>query len=643
MLISYNWLQDFLGHDLPQPEELAELLTFHAFEIDGVETVDDDVVLDVDVLPNRSSDCLSHYGMAQELSAILDIPVVFDPLAAQPTLPDNPAIAVDIEDEKDCPRFTAQLLSEVSIKPSPDWLQARLRAMGQRPINTVVDATNYVMYGLGQPMHAYDAKKFAGRDNSWRFGVRRAHAEEVVTLLKEGADGQEREVALSGGELLITQADTDSPVALAGVKGGKYAEVDDSTTDILIEAANFDPTSTRKTARGYNIITDASKRFENELSPVLAAHAQVMIQDLLADIAGAKSEGWVDVYPKPKEQPKVKVRPERVNQLLGLSLSNEAMVQYLKRLNIIVEDKDDVLYCTGPSLRTDLTIEEDLIEEVGRLHGYANVKAILPEPKPLESLNKLHFYSERVRARLLEWGFSEVITSSFRKKDQIKLRNALASDKGCLRSTLAVNIHQSLDRNAPFMDYLGVNDIRLFEIGTVFTKTETGVSEHVALCLGARVRPAGYSGKEDAILEEAVREVDKIIGKGSWQIKKGVAECDLTERIAELPEPESYDPVAQRPLVTYRPFSMYPSVSRDIAMWVDTDTTAEIVQEILGTHAGSECVRIWLFDEFSKDGRTSYAFRLVFQAGDRTLTDEEVNEYMEVVYEKVKEQGWEVR
>ena len=643
MLISYNWLQDYLGDDLPQPEKLVDLLTFHAFEIDGVETIEDDVVFDIDVLPNRSSDCLSHYGIAQELAAILNRPLVCDPLATQPTISDNQGIVVDVEDGDDCPRFTAQLLSGISVKPSPDWLQKRLRAMGQRPINNIVDVTNYVMYGLGQPIHAYDADKFAQHESSWCFGVRRARSQEVVTLLKEGADGQEREIALSGGELLITRADTDTPVALAGIKGGTYAEVDGNTTCVIIEAANFDPITTRLTSRKHNIITDASKRFENDLSPVITSYAQAMIRDLLVDIAGARCEGWIDLYSKPHQSPKVVVRPERVNQLLGLTLSEEVMVEYLKRLNITVEIGEGILYCTGPLTRTDLMIEEDFIEEIGRLHSYANVASVLPEPNSAKDINKLHFYHERIRTCLIEQGFSEILTSSFRKKDQIKLQNALSSNKGCMRSTLTANVHQALDQNVPFMDYLGVRDIRLFEIGTVFTRSDDGLSEYTALCIGLRVRPSGYSGKEDALLNEAILEVEKVVGKGEWQIEKGVAECNLTERTAQLPEPETYDQVVQRPPVIYRSFSMYPSISRDIAMWVDSGTTIENVRSVLDRHVGPECVRVWLFDEFSKDGRTSYAFRIVFQAADRTLTDREVNEYMEVVYEKVKEQGWEVR
>ncbi len=643
MLISYHWLQDYLGKDLPTPEDLADILAMHAFEVDEVRTVDGDTVLDVDVLPDRSSDCLSHYGLALELSAILDRPLTTDPLTVEPQLTSNDAISVTIEDTKACPRFTAQLLQNVNVGPSPAWLQARLQAMGQRPINTVVDATNYVMYALGQPMHAYDAKKFATPEGKWQFGVRAAYSGETVSLLGEGAGGAERNLELSNGELLITEATSDIPTGLAGVKGGRYAEVDTDTTDIIIEAAHFDPVLTRQTARRHNIVIDASKRFENEPARILPAYAQVMIADLLADIAGATAGGWVDVFAEPKAPPTVTVRPERVNLLLGLELLVDEIADYLRRLHIDFVHIDDTLRCTGPAHRTDLNIEEDFIEEIGRLHGYVNVPAVAPELRSTAAVNKLHYYSEQIRTRLLELGCSEVITSSFRKKDQIRLKNALASDKGCLRSALAKNMHTALDRNAPYTDLLGVDDVRVFEIGTVFTRGDEGLEEHTSLAIGVRVRPSGYSGKEDKVLTELVTAVEAIIGQVTWQTEKGVTECNLSEPLAALSEPTAFTPVTKGPAVRYQPYSVYPPVSRDIALWVQEGTAPDTVEELLRENAGSLCVRIRLFDEFSKDGRVSFAFRLVFQANDRTLVDQEIAEIMDTIYSKVAEKGWEVR
>ena len=449
MLVSYSWLIDYLGTDIPSPDELAELLTFHAFEIEGVEVVGDDTVIDVDVLPNRSSDCLSHRGIAREIATLLDRPLVHDPLCETPEVVATDAIAADIVDTVACPRFTAQVLADVKVGPSPDWLQERLRALGQRPINNIVDATNYVMYALGQPLHAYDADAFPQSEGVWQFAVRPAEAGETIDLLGEGADADERQLTLSGGETLIVDATSGTPIGLAGVKGGRYAGVTEATTRIIVEAAHFDPVRTRTTARANHIIIDASKRFENEPSPELPPYAQAAIATLLAEIAGAVPGGMIDIYPDPQPPVTVSVQPAAANRLLGLSLSTEEMVSLLQRAGCTVELVNETMHCTGPFERTDLQIAEDFIEEIGRIYGYEHVSAVLPATAPLGEYNAVHYYSEVVREALTALGFSEVITSSFRKKDSIKLHNALASDKNHLRSTLRKNVAEALAKKCP--------------------------------------------------------------------------------------------------------------------------------------------------------------------------------------------------
>ena len=289
MLVSYNWLKEYLGTEAPSVEEIVELLTFRAFEVEGVAKQGDDTVLDVDVLPNRSSDCLSHRGIAREIATLIDKPLEFDPLSELPSLTPSDALAVEIADSNDCPRFTATLISGVTVKESPDWLKERLEALGQRPINNIVDATNYVMYALGQPLHAYDADLFPKVDGRWRFKVRRAESGESINLLAEGGGDEDRVVELKGTELLIVDESSGTPIGLAGVKGGRHAMVHDKTTKIIIEAANFDPTLTRLTARALNIVIDASKRFENEPSRELPPYGQVAIAKLITDIAGGGS------------------------------------------------------------------------------------------------------------------------------------------------------------------------------------------------------------------------------------------------------------------------------------------------------------------------------------------------------------------
>lgn len=644
MLVSYQWLTDYLGTQAPDPQAVADLLTFHSFEIEGLTTKGDDTVIDVDVLPNRSSDCLCHRGIAREIATLTGTPLAYDPLAQSVVLPATDNIAVDIQAPEACPRFTAALITNITVGPSPKWLVARLAALGQRSINNIVDATNYVMYAIGQPLHAYDATKFNQVDGQWKFVVRYAREGEEVSLLAEGGADTDRIVTCAGTELLIVDGATDMPIGLAGVKGGRYAGVDAGTTQIIIEAAHFHPTITRKTARGLGIVIDASKRFENEPSRELPLYAQAECAKLIADIAGGVQEGVIDVYLQQLQQTTVRLSVKKANNLLGLELSSEEMAALITRTGSTVELSGDTLMCTGPFERTDLNIAEDFIEEIGRIYGYNNVQAVVPDTVPLKELNKRHYYSEKIRSVLVAHGCSEVITSSFRNKDEIQLLNALASDKSYLRSTLRKNITEALDKNAGFTDLLGTPDTRIFELGTVFAKSADGVTEEQRLAVGVRLKQSGYSGKEDAVLEQTLAAVQTMLDCDiDWTVEKGVAECSVTELLGRLPEPAAYEPLVVGEEVAYQQFSVFQHMSRDIAMWVPADTTAKEVEEVLRASAGELCVRVTFVDEFAKDGRTSLAFRLVFQSKEKTLTDSEVNDIMDAVYAAVGERGWEVR
>jgi len=644
MLVSWNWLKEYLGDTTLTANSAAELLGAHAFEIEAIKELEDDVVIDIDVLPNRSSDCLSHRGIARELASITGTPLAHDPLATPAELPTSNSIEVAIEDAGDCPRFTAMLIEDIEVKPSPEWLQKRLVAIGQRPINNIVDATNYVMFVLGQPLHAYDADLFPAVDGVWKFAVRKARPGETVSLIAEGGKDEDRDVSLTGSELLIVDASSDTPIGLAGVKGGRFAGVHERTQRVIIEAAHFHPSLTRRTARGLGIVIDASKRFENEPSRELPLYAQAAIATLITDIAGGEVQGVHDVYPNVQAPVSALVRPEKVNTLLGLALPKDKMMKILLRTGAKVKETDEGLVCTGPMERTDLAIEEDFIEEIGRLHGYDHVKSIEPQPVATVAINTRHYYSETIRQHLIGQGFSEVITSSFRKKDQVQLLNALASDKSYMRSALTKNLTEVLDKNAAFTDLLGVDDTRVFEIGTVFSKSGRGVHEHVSLALGVRLRPSGYTGKEDKILQKVLFELESILPCPiDWHIEKGVAETSLTKLLETLAVPTTYDEVVHGQDVVYQPFSLYPAMSRDIAMWVSEGTEVKRAEVVLNEAAGELRVRTTHVDEFTKDGRTSLAFRLVFQAPDQTLTDTEVNAVMDEVYKAAQQEGWETR
>jgi phenylalanyl-tRNA synthetase beta chain len=645
MKVVHSWLKDYLGDALPAPAQVEELLTFHSFEIDGLEEVEGETVIDISVLPNRASDCLCHRGVARELASLLDVPLSHDPLATKPDMPETDTISIQIEDAVQCPRFSASLITGVEVKDSPVWLQTRLKALGVRSINNIVDATNYVMFAIGEPIHAYDADLFKQVDGKWNFVIRSARPGETVSLLAEAGKEEDRIVKLVGTELLIVDGATDTPIGLAGVKGGRYAGVHAGTKNIIIEAAHFNPITTRKTARRLGIVIDASKRFENEPSRELISYTQAEIVKLITAIAGGTFEGVADVYLEEKHNPEVTVPIVRVNALLGLALSSTEMENILKRIGAtVVRATSDSFTVIGPWERNDLHIAEDFIEEIGRIHGLHHVVSVVPEKVPLSEVNVRQFYTEAIRLELIQNGFSEVITSSFTNKADIQLQNALAADKTYLRNSLRKNCTAVLDANFVHTDVIGVEDIRVFEIGTVFDKTETSVSEHVSIALGVRTKGNGYNPKDDVILKTACDTVNQTLGIAlDWKTEKGVAEANLSMVLHTLPVPSSYGTFISKVPATYKPVSVYPAMSRDIALWVQEGEMAAAVESAIYQAAGDLCVRLSLFDTFTKDGRTSYAFRLVFQSFEKTLTDAEVTAYMDTVYAVAQAKGWEVR
>jgi phenylalanyl-tRNA synthetase beta chain len=645
MKIVHSWLKDYLGEALPSVETVEELLTFHSFEVDGVEEVEGETVIDISVLPNRASDCLCHRGMARELSSLIGVPLENDPLLEKPDLVTTDKVSITIESAEACPRFSAALITDITVGESPAWLQTRLRALGVRSINNIVDATNYVMYALGEPMHAYDADLFKQVEGKWNFVIRNARAGETVSLLAEGGKDEDRVVELIGTELLIVDGVTDTPIGLAGVKGGRYAGVHAGTKNIIIEAAHFHPTITRKTARRLGIVIDASKRFENEPSRELIPYAQGEIIKLITDIAGGTFGGWVDEYLEQKKNPEVIVPVVQVNALLGLALETSEMEDIIRRIGAdIVSMTSNAFTVVGPWERNDLLIAEDFIEEIGRIHGLHHIVSIAPEVALLVEVNVKQFYTEAIRQELIQNGFSEVVTSSFTNKDIIQLQNSLASDKSYLRSTLKKNLHKVLDANFTHTDLLGMTDVRVFEIGTVFDKTDTSVSEHTSIALGVRTKGNGYNSKDDALVKTACETIEQVLGaKLEWSMEKGVAEANLSAVFDSLNTQSSYGAYVSKPINTYKPVSVYPAMSRDVALWVGEGELADIVESTIGHAAGDLLVRLALFDTFTKDGRTSYAFRLVFQSFEKTLTDEEVTIHMDNVYKVVAEKGWEVR
>lgn len=639
MIVSYQWLQDrFFDGALPRPGEVADALTFGAFEIEGVEEREGDTLIDVDVLPNRASDSLSHRGIAREIATLLDIPMARDPIAEQlPILEQKgSALAVAVESAASCPVYLSARIRGVRVGPSPAWLQRYLEAVGQRPINAIVDATNFVMLEIGTPLHAFDAAKLTERDGVG-IHVRSARKAEQITALGGGM------YELAEHMTVIADMHSDEALAIAGVKGGTKAEVDAGTTDIILEAAKFDPVQTRKTAQALKIRTDASQRFENEISDLLPVHGMHALCQLILDIAGGKLTD-VAFSPLPKkERGAVSVHLERANRLLGTSLDGSAVRNIFDRLGFAYEEDGGTFSVTPPFERLDITQEADLVEEIGRVYGYQNVpSALLPPVAHERTFDTEYWIMERIRRILVEREYQEVYTYALREKGEVMLANALASDKGALRTDVHEGIRKAMDKAQRHLPLTGLDTVRMFEIGHVFSNE----GERLAVGIGFRP-PAGKT--YDARIQAELDGVAQALKEGldtpdlPCAVHGDVLTCDLSA--VSIPvDISQYDSLPHiAPGTAYQPFSVYPFVLRDIALWVPEGTTPNDILLIITNEAGDLLVRTDQFDEYHKDGRISYAFHLVFQSSERTLSDAEVGEIMHRVEEQLRKAGFEIR
>lgn len=634
MKISYSHLQKFFDGKLPSVEKVADALTFHAWEIEEVVKVGSDTVLDVKVLPDKSAWALSHRGVAKDLSVILSIPLLHDPLTETPVLePVSKEIAVVLRTDA-CRVYNAAHIKGVTIGDSPAWLKDALTALGQRSINNVVDITNYVMIGLGQPLHAFDAKKLTN-DNGYSIAVRNAESGETITTLT----GETYTLATS--DTLISDAGDNTPIGIAGIKGGKHAEVDSATVDIIIESANFDPLRTRKTSQRLKLRTDASTRYENGIVPEMTSYGLTYAVMFITKFCGGTLEGYATT-PLVKHVPQtVSVSRSKINSVLGLSLSLADVEDILKRFGYAYTTETEIITITPPFERPDLVIPEDVIEEIGRVSGYDHVPSVVIEPIPLREVNKRFFYAEAVRDALTTIGFSEIFTSSFREHDDVKLKNALASDKGYLRSKkgIVANMKEALLKNAPNSDLFATDQICMFELGKVFDAE----GERDILVLGVQSKQGYIAKKDTKVLKEAMATLATVLGTITSEAVDGIVAVDFTSLLEVLPQPSAYAGHETSPDCTYKPFSLYPYLTRDIAFWAPLETTAIDAEKVIRENAGALAQRIDMFDRFEKEGRVSYGFRIVFQSYEKTLTASDSDAMMQTVGDAVSAKGWDVR
>jgi len=635
MKISYNWLQEYIKSPLPKVEELTNLLTMHSFEIEGVEDMGKDSIIDVKILPNRASDCLCHYGVASEVASVCGLERV--ELLEKLNLPKTEKIKLSL-DTKNSNCAYMIFIRDVSVGVSPEWLREKLTILGHRSINSVVDLTNYLTFAFGHPMHAFDAEKISlDKDFNYQMSIRNAKTGEKITLL----NGVEYELM----EDMVVIADGEKALDVAGVMGGDDSKVTESTKNIILSLSHFNPVSIRKTAKKLGIRTEASYRFENGMSRSLADRVLPYLIKNIVEITGGVVDGVVIEEPFKETVRKIPVTAEKISTVLGFNVNEQEIIAILAKQQIQTEKSETSLVVTAPEDRLDLTTEESIAEEVGRLYGYENIK-----PKQLTDtvalgLNVRFFVADKIRNVLMKNGFSEIYTYAFGRAGEVVIANPLSGDKKCLRTNLGNAMGEVLEENFKYLDLLGIKEIKAFEIGKIFKND----GEYMHLCLGVKY-PKSKKGNVD---EEVARVINLIeseldVSLGDISIVGGVAEFNLDRVLEDITAPTEYGndlwKIDTKEDFVWKTISPYPFAVRDVAVFVPNETSVKNVIDLIQKHTTDIVVRFSHFDLFTKGDKTSHAFRLVFQANDRTLTDEEINSVMNPIYKTLKSQeGFDIR
>ena len=629
----------------------------------------EDWILDISITPNRG-DCLSILGIAREVTAILGVPLrPVGTKVREGKTPIGELTSVQIKDEDLCARYAARVIREVTIAPSPLWIRRRLHTSGIRPISNVVDATNYVMMERGQPLHAFDFEKLKGR----RIVVRRARKGETIVTL----DGVKR--GLSPEMLII--GDAEDAVAIAGVMGGSTSEVESETRNILLESAWFNPLSTRRTSKALGLQSEASYRFERRVDPEGTVRAIDRAAELILGSAGGEAAAGVfDAYPRPYLAPVLSVRTRRANRILGTRLSKRRMIAIMKGLEFsTVSEEGEKIQVAVPSFRGDLGREIDLIEEIARIHGFDAIPRALPQgvicPKGRSTFLSIE---EGIRRLLCASGFFEVINFSFTRPEVfdrlrltadhplrrvVRLRNPLSEDASILRTLLLPSLLENLRWN----ENRSIRNIRIFEIARTFHSSASQVAprerrEMTAVAVGQRTDPHWGEEKREVdffFMKGIIEALGKVLGlewelgpidssyldpgkaarieanghRLGWigQIHPEVVEGFDVEGITfgfGLEDLELLSSLC-RPERQYSSLPRFPAVIRDVALLVPSSLPSLRVDELIRKTGGDLVDEIKLFDVYQGEkiprGYRSLAFSIHYRAGDRTLTDEEVN------------------
>ena len=674
MRFTYSWLKEYIDVKL-KPKELAEKLTMAGLEIEAVSQADGEWVFEAEVTTNRP-DWLNIIGIAREVAAITDEKMAATKAgqhssastgrAAQPKSAAN--CIIQVLDKQSCPRYTGRIITGVKVAPSPEWLIKRLKSIGVRSVNNIVDITNFVLFETGQPLHAFDFDKLSGG----RIIVRRAKGnEQIVTI-----DGVTRKLDLS----MLVIADENAPVAIAGIMGGKGTEVTESTKTILLESAYFDPAITRKVSRCLGLGSDSSYRFERGVDLAGVKTASDRASALIAAIAGGLTGKIIDIGKKSITQANVLVNFQKVNDVLGTNVPTKEISRILKALGLKSgkTSKAGAVF-TIPSWRRDLKKEEDLIEEIIRIYGYDKIctdSVFIPMQPDLARI---------ISDTLVSFGLNEAITYSLVDKvlddifqpapsvAAIEIKNPLSSDFAVLRRNIIAGILNAakwnLNRN--------INDIKLFEIGPVYhsEKLDRQEENHIVICLSGTRRDNWQDGVNPVdfyYLKGITDSLFKKLGVSNYDIKPGQSGIFQAEQSAEIMikgEPAGFLGKVEKGLLKkididkdcficqinmdilakhvelkkrFTALPKFPVVYRDISTLAKIETPLGDIVNMIKETAGDIIKEIKLFDVYKGEqipkGHRSLIFRLTYQSFDKTLTDKEVEIIHSGIISALKEQ-----
>ncbi len=677
MKIAYNWLKEFVEATAPAAE-LRARLSLAGIAIDSIEETAAGPVLDAEITANRP-DCLGHYGVAREVAAIYRLPVKsLKPKLKESSEKAADATRVEIEAPELCGRYTARVLRGVKVQPSPDWLRQRLEAIGQNSINNVVDVTNYVLFELGQPLHAFDLDKLAER----RIVVRRARAGEKIRTL----DGAERTLA---NEMCVI-ADASRAVAIAGVMGGAESEIGFSSRNILIESAWFDAISVRRTSKALALRTEASYRFERGADPEMAEMASRRAAELIQQVGGGELlAGVVDVYPGRAAGATIELSRKELLRVMGADVPDRDIEEILGALGFHPVRKDAhrgsngsllaAWECKQPSWRQDVTRGIDLIEEVARHYGYDKFPPRLPPAKrPAQRLPHAAAL-DRLRERVIALGNQEIVAIPLvdARRDELfraegvapaVIGNPLAEDASVMRSNGVVSMIDALEWNLNH----GQRDLRLFEIGKAYSLRDGEPAENLVLTLGATGNARAKTIHEDARefafvdLKGDLDSIGELAGGFAWEMGgpqwlaggraarvclseanngsvPGVA-GQLARRIADQLKLRQEIFVAElqlEPLLAgielanerrkFTPIPRFPAVERDFSLVLADGVRFAQVVEAIRALAIPELRGVEALDLFRGGqipaGKFSLMIRVTFQSAEATLTDAQIADY----------------